>query len=48
MFIEQSSNVVSGLSEECEVCVNVITMQAHYKTETVERMLAERKKQIQD
>lgn len=43
MFIEQLTNIVDSLSEESEMCDNVITMQARYKTETVERMLAENK-----
>lgn len=43
MFIEQLTNIVDSLSEESEMCDNVITMQAWYKTETVERMLAENK-----
>lgn len=43
MFIEQLSNIVDSLSEESERCDNVITMQARYKTETVDRMLAGRK-----
>lgn len=43
MFIEQLSNIVDSLSKESEMCDNVITMQARYKTATVERMLAGRK-----
>lgn len=45
VFIEQLPSIVDSLLEESDMCNYVIIMLAWYKTESVERMLAEREKQ---